>query len=192
MISFPAATDDCLEKYHLDISQTKTGVTGAVTGYLFGHSGLRFCQINRMMKTWSVKKKKNIGKAWEAGFDKSLSVWCLLTLPNAVEASFCQMLELDKGICLYNIIKHYADIPKLWITWNCLQDGLISLALCWTVISGLACISSTLRICHRRNGPPKLILNCQAPLPLLNVSHFSPSIHLSPIIKILAGLYSIF
>lgn len=58
MISFPAVTDDCLERYQPDISQTKTGVTGAVKEYLFGHSGLRFCQINRTMKTCSVKRKK--------------------------------------------------------------------------------------------------------------------------------------
>lgn len=31
---------------------------GAVKQYSFVHSGLRFCQINRMMKTCSVKRQK--------------------------------------------------------------------------------------------------------------------------------------
>lgn len=61
MISLPAATGDRLQSYDLDMSPTKIGVTGAFTGYLFGHSGLRICEINSMMKTCLVKKEKNTG-----------------------------------------------------------------------------------------------------------------------------------
>jgi len=58
MIYFLALIDDCLERCYPDMSQIKTGFTETVKGNLFGHSGLRFCQINRMMNTSSVRNGK--------------------------------------------------------------------------------------------------------------------------------------
>lgn len=83
----PAAMGDCLGRSHPDISQTKNGVTWSCETVLIWSFWFEILPIKQDGEDMLSEKAKSTDTAWQAGFDKLLSVWYVLQVPVAIQAS---------------------------------------------------------------------------------------------------------